>query len=1052
MDEILMPPGVSLAFDSMSIAEDSGKALVYTFKRDGDTTNDLTVNFTVSGDATSEDYDLTGADEGFDGSQGTITIAAKQSEATITITPIADNEIESDETIKLSLEEGADYIINNPEMSDARMDSWTNEDAMKMNVIGNDDVMLKAPWAEKFNAADNGYEFLAVDAEGNTYATGDFTGEVILGNDTLTSAGGSDVFVAKFDTDGKIDWAKNFGNENNDYVEDIAVNSDGEVYFTGTFENITPSEDPSLPGAESDDIFVTKLAANSDELWSKTFGGTSNDEASGIEVDADGNSYITGGFSGQVTFGSTPALDGGQSDDVFVAKLDSKGDVLWAKDFGADLELDQAEDVVVDKEGNAYLFMTENLESGAENVSVVKLNKDDGSETWKKTFGDTTNYVVAEDIAIDNTGNTYIAGEFRESLTFGNAAPIEGGENGDVFVTKLDSKGDVVWAKDFDSENKSNVEVEAIAVDDMGNSYVTGYYKSESMSIGNFMLYDQGGESSEGEDAFIAKFDSEGKVKWAQNIGGMNGETVSDIAVNDGKIYIAGEFYQEATFGDKTLKTDNSRDTFLVKLEEGEFQKEKPEVSLSVDSNTITEGSSSNQVTYTFTRTGEVTAALTVEFTVTGTAKFKEDYSLTGADEGFDGSKGKITFKTGEKTAKVTLDISDDSDTEENETIALSLVETSEYMVSKMDIAMGTITINSDDIETIVDEKPDVSIGDDNDNDSDDDQVDFSLISKTKQTFKFKSKFKNGKSSIKFSFKSKSVKEFQEIGFFTVDDEEGTIDGISPDDEKYAEVALKRSQSIFSLLGNTPQGFSDTDIEKVLEFSSDTTFRFLSVKNGSLKDVKKGKVKLSQVTFSSTDFLEVSEFEKNDFDLDFAGVKIKMKFDAKAKKTIGNGLQDEIAVLDLRSEELSGKQKVKFTVNREAAYENLVGFFQVTDEDGGIDTDGDGTADILVGDAGYAQAAVQNRITSIDLSVKNQSTASFEGEFDAGSIFVPFLIVDGTVENFNEVFFPFLGANSDGVDHVMMLGDNLFGFEDLTGGGDRDFNDIIVKVDFSVNT
>ena len=305
----------------------------------------------------------------------------------------------------------------------------------------------------------------------------------------------------------------------------------------------------------------------------------------------------------------------------------------------------------------------------------------------------------------------------------------------------------------------------------------------------------------------------------------------------------------------------------------------------------ITEGSSSNQVTYTFTRTGEVTAALTVEFTVTGTAKFKEDYSLTGADEGFDGSKGKITFKTGEKTAKVTLDISDDSDTEENETIALSLVETSEYMVSQMDVAMGTVTITSDDIETIVDEKPDVSIGDDNDNDSDDDQVDFSLISKTKQTFKFKSKFKNGKSSIKFSFKSKSVKEFQEIGFFTVDD-----------------------------------------------------------------------------------------------------------------------------------------------------------------EDGGIDTDGDGTADILVGDAGYAQAAVQNRIASIDLSVENQSTATFEGEFQAGSIFVPFLIVDGTVDNFNEVFFPFLGANSDGVDHVMMLGDNLFGFEDLPGGGDRDFNDIIVKIDFSVRS
>ena len=291
---------------------------------------------------------------------------------------------------------------------------------------------------------------------------------------------------------------------------------------------------------------------------------------------------------------------------------------------------------------------------------------------------------------------------------------------------------------------------------------------------------------------------------------------------------------------------------------------------------------------------------------------------------------------------------------------------------------------DSEDKEPIVDENPDIPIGngDDGDNQNqipigngNNDDEDFSLTSENKQTFKFKNKTQGGKSSIEFSFKSKSIEEIKEIGFFTVDDDEGTIDDVSPDDEGYIQAALNRAQSIFSVLGDAPRGF-DANIEKILEFSSDKSFRFLSVKNGTLDGVKKGKINRSQVAFSGANFSEASE-EKNSFDLDFEGVKIKMQLDGEAQKPIGSGLQDEIEVFDLRG--LTGKQEVTFTVNREAEFDNIVGFYKVTDKEGGIDTDGDGTADILVGDTGYAQAAVQNRIASINLSVQNQSTATFEG-------------------------------------------------------------------------
>ncbi|MEH2071140.1 MAG: DUF4114 domain-containing protein [Nostoc sp.] len=126
---------------------------------------------------------------------------------------------------------------------------------------------------------------------------------------------------------------------------------------------------------------------------------------------------------------------------------------------------------------------------------------------------------------------------------------------------------------------------------------------------------------------------------------------------------------------------------------------------------------------------------------------------------------------------------------------------------------------------------------------------------------------------------------------------------------------------------------------------------------------------------------------------------------------------------------------------------------------GAIDTNGDGTADILPGQAGYVQAAINSRVSDIALSVANQVTGNYNGNFQGGGIYVPFLIVDGKVDalldsnssNDPTVYFTFLGANADKTQHIKMLGDNVFGFEDLSGGGDKDYNDVIVKINLTYN-
>ena len=123
---------------------------------------------------------------------------------------------------------------------------------------------------------------------------------------------------------------------------------------------------------------------------------------------------------------------------------------------------------------------------------------------------------------------------------------------------------------------------------------------------------------------------------------------------------------------------------------------------------------------------------------------------------------------------------------------------------------------------------------------------------------------------------------------------------------------------------------------------------------------------------------------------------------------------------------------------------------------GGIDTNGDGRADIVPGYANYAQAAVRRRVADLALTVNNDGTANFNNKtLQGGSIFAPFIITNGgTPDNYDNInsriYFTFGAANSDTVDHVRLLGNNTFGFEDQAGVGDNDFNDVIVKVNLQV--
>ncbi|MCC5608895.1 SBBP repeat-containing protein [Nostoc sp. CHAB 5834] len=987
-------PKISLVLTPNSVAEDGSNNLIYTFTRDGDTTNPQKVNFNIGGNATfntdyiivatntftningiltfatptvtinqtadnpqtvnfnigsnatyNTDYTIVGTNT-FTSFNGTVAFKAGDTTATVTIDPTADTRFEADETVSLTLASGTGYTIAT---SEAVTGEITNDDT-QINLAVNNVL-----WAKQLGGTsyDVGWGITA-DASGNTYVMGDFSDTVTFGNTSLTSGAGNDSFIAKLDSSGNVLWAQKLGGSSYRTSSGITIDSSGNSYATGfffapaTFGNIT------LTSAGLGDAFITKLDSSGNFLWAQQLGGTSYDIAMGIGVDSSGNSYVTGSFDDTATFGNITLTSTGD-DDGFITKLDSRGNFLWAQQLGG-TSYASGEAIASDGAGNTYVtgYFSDTATFG--NTTLTSTGRGDGFITkldsngnflWAQKLGDGSQ---GKGITIDSSGNTYVTGNIYVAGNF------------DESITKLDSSGKFIWAKKLDG-NVS--EVTGITVDNSGNIYVTGSFY-DTATFGSITLISAGDGD---EDAFIAKLDSNGKFLSAQNFGGTSDDRGLDIT-SDGKgnIYATGGFDNTATFDNTSLTSTGSIDTFVVKLRD---EVEEPKIT-TLNGGNITISSSN----------------LTL-------LKLRDEVE-----------EPKITTLNG---GNITISSSN-----------LTLLSNDTVREPKITLALN----NSDSV--------------------------FNLG--------------GAATPVQFVLKSASPGVVNEIGLFILDDDQGTIDGITPKDSNYTQAALARSRSIFSTLGNSPNGF-DSNLTRTLDLDGGISFRLLLVQNGTLDGLRNGTISLSQLRLSSPTSLQVSDAGNSNFDLrfedspgsgQFNDAVVQMQLGTQADKPIGTALQDqqEGEVLDLRG--LIGMQNATFTVNREAAYNNFVGFFRVADVKGGIDTNGDGIGDLLPGQAGYGEAAVKNRVGGIDLSVGNQGKATFTGQFEAGSVFAPFLIVNGTPEqlldsnpnNNPAIYFPYLGANSDKVDHVRMLSNNVFGFEDLSNGGDQDFNDILVSVKF----
>ena len=367
----------------------------------------------------------------------------------------------------------------------------------------------------------------------------------------------------------KINWVQQFGGVFADSVTGIAADELGNSYITGLFGFDANFGSTTLSTTGFVDAFVAKLDSSGNFVWAENFKSTSlsTSFSSGIDNDAVGNTYTTGFFTGTVEFGDT-SLTSVDISDVFITKLDSNGNVIWAEQLGdTGLGFETPTGISSDDSGNAYVTGIKDVDTETDILAdptsingeafIAKIDSN-GNLVWTQNF-DSTSYSSGEDIASDAVGNSYVIGTFLDDVTLGNQTFLSSGDT-DIFVTKLDSDGDVEWSQSFG--NTLSESGNGVGLDKAGHIYITGSFE-DSVSFGDTLL-NSNGES----DVFITKLDNSGDILWAQSLGGSSADSVSSITVDEkDNIYISGNFDDTVTFGDTTFTSNSENDEFILKLD-----------------------------------------------------------------------------------------------------------------------------------------------------------------------------------------------------------------------------------------------------------------------------------------------------------------------------------------------------------------------------------------------------------------------------------------------------------------------------------------------------
>ena len=409
---------------------------------------------------------------------------------------------------------------------------------------------------------------VAIDNQENIFVSGYYSGTMTFPGTNFASKGLTDMFLAKYDRAGNFLWAKTGGGTTNDIAYAVATDSGGNAYVAGRFGRTATFDGVTLTSAGDEEILLAKYDASGNLVWAKRAGGNSYDFAKKLAVDESGNVYVAGGCRATSTFG-TLSIGTFATADAFLAKYDSNGNALWVQHWGSSSGYYcDAHGMARDTNGNMYLTgfyqstmnvgATSLTNAGGQDIFVMKVDSS-GNPIWARRAGGSGNE-RGLDITADEAGNVFVTGFFDGPGSFGETN-FSGDGSDDAFIAKYDASGNFQWAKFGRSLNGD--EGHNVKCDSTGNVYLTGLFEN----VATFSPW--GMVSTGNDDAFLAKYDTSGDLLMLRQVGSTNSDWGRALAINgNDSVYWVGGFAGNVTFGDKGLTNFGGMNIFLTRYDE----------------------------------------------------------------------------------------------------------------------------------------------------------------------------------------------------------------------------------------------------------------------------------------------------------------------------------------------------------------------------------------------------------------------------------------------------------------------------------------------------
>jgi hypothetical protein len=290
-------------------------------------------------------------------------------------------------------------------------------------------------WVKSLNATNQIFEVggIAADASGNVVVASSFNDNLVIGSTTLVSNGGYDFFIAKFSPDGTPLFAKSFGGTSTDYARSLAVDPQNNILVTGCFTNTVNFGGTSLTSLGGRDVFIAKYDPNGNSVWAKQASGASSEQGFAVTTDNSGNVFVSGlTYSSSMTFG-TIVVDYISSNNMFLAKYSASGTPLWAHGIMSPTYLWPAYQMGCDEEGSCYvggqyldtLIFHDGTKLIGENYGnyLAKFTTY-GAYEWSKNLVTNENFTDLFSIAVYNKNSILVGGRIYNGKMVFDATTI----------------------------------------------------------------------------------------------------------------------------------------------------------------------------------------------------------------------------------------------------------------------------------------------------------------------------------------------------------------------------------------------------------------------------------------------------------------------------------------------------------------------------------------------------------------------------------------------------------------------------------------------------